>query len=104
MVAAKAGLHAATSPAAEPLDWSTCATTAKDWDPTDKLTECALLTVPQDYADPHGRQIEVAVSRRKATDPAKRRGVLVISPGGPGLKNISASADYSPGGVAPAVV
>jgi len=98
-----ASLPAVTSQAAETLAWSPCATAAKDWDPTEKLTECALLTVPMDYADPQGRQIKVAVSRRKATDPAKRRGALVISPGGPGLKNITASADYSPGGVGPAI-
>ena len=101
MIAATAGLPAATSQAAEPLAWSPCATTAKGWDPADKLTECAMLMVPMDYADPQGRKIKVAVSRRKATDPAKRRGALVVSPGGPGLKNISASADYSAGGVAP---
>ncbi len=102
MIAVTASLPTiATAAAAEPLAWSPCATTAKGWDPTDTLTECALLTVPMDYADPNGRKIKAAVSRRKATDPAKRRGALVISPGGPGLSNITAPSDYATGGNSP---
>jgi pimeloyl-ACP methyl ester carboxylesterase len=42
------------------------------------------LAVPLDYADPRGRQISLEVSRIRAADPAKRRGVLVLIPGGPG--------------------
>ncbi|MFE7131437.1 alpha/beta hydrolase [Streptomyces sp. NPDC057638] len=46
--------------------------------------QCATLTVPLDYARPSGPTTKVAVSRIKATDPAKRRGVLLLNPGGPG--------------------
>jgi pimeloyl-ACP methyl ester carboxylesterase len=60
-----------------------------------------MLSVPMDYADPNGRKINVAVSRHKATDPAKRRGVLVISSGGPGLKNITDSVDSADPAVRP---
>ncbi|MEU7368570.1 alpha/beta fold hydrolase [Streptomyces hygroscopicus] len=64
---------------------------AKDWpEKDDTRTECAMLTVPMDYANPQGRKIKIAVSRTKATDPGKRRGVLVHSPGGPGLVNVDA--------------
>lgn len=54
-----------------------------DWRPCG-AQECATLAVPLDYADPRGRQIALAVSRVRAADPAKRRGVLVLVPGGPG--------------------
>ncbi|MFJ3921883.1 alpha/beta hydrolase [Streptomyces sp. NPDC090022] len=46
--------------------------------------ECATLKVPLDYKKPKGRQIDLAVSRLKAADPAKRRGVMLFNPGGPG--------------------
>ncbi|MFI6906005.1 alpha/beta fold hydrolase [Nonomuraea sp. NPDC050394] len=86
--------------ATEPLAWKRCATTAKDWPvANDPGTECALLTVPMDHANPRGRTIKIAVSRLKATDPGRRRGVLVISPGGPGISNITASATYAANGL-----
>jgi hypothetical protein len=79
--------------ATKPPAWKRCATTAKDWPvANDPGTECAMLTVPMDYANPQGRTIKIAVSRLKATDPGSRRGVLVISPGGPGISNITAPA------------
>ncbi|TVT08936.1 alpha/beta hydrolase, partial [Amycolatopsis bartoniae] len=46
--------------------------------------ECATLAVPLDYRRPAGPTIEIAVSRLPSTDPAKRRGVLLMNPGGPG--------------------
>ncbi|AJF69189.1 hypothetical protein [Streptomyces vietnamensis] len=46
--------------------------------------ECATLKVPLDYSRPGGRTLDVAVSRIKATRPQKRRGVLLLDPGGPG--------------------
>ncbi|SDL76927.1 alpha/beta hydrolase [Streptomyces wuyuanensis] len=47
--------------------------------------ECAAVRVPLDYADPWGRQIDLAVSRVKATGgSAVRQGALLYNPGGPG--------------------
>ncbi|GAA4011892.1 alpha/beta hydrolase [Allokutzneria multivorans] len=46
--------------------------------------QCTTLDVPLDYKDPKGRKIEIAVSRLASTNPAKRRGVLLTNPGGPG--------------------
>nr|WP_245614545.1 alpha/beta hydrolase [Actinokineospora inagensis] len=43
---------------------------------------CGELTVPLDYADPAGRKITIAVSRRPATD--TRVGTLFLNGGGPG--------------------
>ncbi|HEU5470265.1 MAG TPA: alpha/beta hydrolase [Actinophytocola sp.] len=46
--------------------------------------QCATLDVPLDYRNPSGATIEVAVSRLASPNPAKRRGVLLMNPGGPG--------------------
>ena len=46
--------------------------------------QCGEITVPVDYARPRGRTITVALARVRATDPAHRRGVLMLNPGGPG--------------------
>lgn len=45
--------------------------------------DCAMLTVPLDYADPAAGTIKVAVSRKKASR-KPYRGVLLSNPGGPG--------------------
>ncbi|AWZ06308.1 MULTISPECIES: alpha/beta hydrolase [unclassified Streptomyces] len=46
--------------------------------------ECATLKVPLDYRRPEGRTIDLAISRVRSTNPAKRHGVLLMNPGGPG--------------------
>ncbi|MER8219198.1 alpha/beta hydrolase [Streptomyces sp. NPDC094143] len=86
---------------------------------------CGTVKVPLDYARPDGRQIELTVSRARATRedphgkrPVLRQGSLVYNPGGPGAtglyfpligllpewKRIAAAYDlvgYAPRGVAP---
>lgn len=62
-----------------PLIWSTC--TGKGLGPRQ---ECATVPVPLDYRDPGGRQITLAVSRIRTAEPERRRGVLLLIPGGPG--------------------
>ncbi|MEV4172317.1 alpha/beta fold hydrolase [Nonomuraea sp. NPDC049709] len=47
-------------------------------------TECGTLKVPQNYADPGGKQITIALTRLKATDRKRRVGSLAVNPGGPG--------------------
>ncbi|MBW5482768.1 alpha/beta hydrolase [Streptomyces bambusae] len=62
------------------LDWQRC-------DPDPQLPasyECATVKVPLDYRRPQGQKLDLAVSRMKAADPAKRRGVMLLNPGGPG--------------------
>uniref|UniRef100_A0AAU2JXP3 Alpha/beta hydrolase n=1 Tax=Streptomyces sp. NBC_00049 TaxID=2903617 RepID=A0AAU2JXP3_9ACTN len=56
------------------------------WSPApDKdQVEYATIEVPRDYADPEGEQITLALTRRRATDPARRRGILLAVNGGPG--------------------
>ncbi|WP_329200003.1 MULTISPECIES: alpha/beta hydrolase [unclassified Streptomyces] len=46
--------------------------------------ECASVKVPLDYRRPSGRTIELAISRMKSENPAKRHGVMLLNPGGPG--------------------
>jgi pimeloyl-ACP methyl ester carboxylesterase len=44
---------------------------------------CATVRVPLDHLRPEGPTVGIAISRIKA-DPAKRRGILLANPGGPG--------------------
>ncbi|MFJ7958456.1 alpha/beta hydrolase [Streptomyces sp. NPDC096319] len=46
--------------------------------------QCATLRAPLDYAKPDGEEVELAVSRVRATGPGKRLGSLLVNPGGPG--------------------
>lgn len=59
------------------LSWSHCAGI------DDPRLQCAEVAVPLDYADPGLRTIHVGISRLPATDPAHRRGVLLMTGGGP---------------------
>jgi len=59
------------------LHWSTCR------DVPD--TECAGLEVPVDPARPDGAQFILRLGRVPATDPARKKGVLLFIPGGPGV-------------------
>lgn len=62
---------------------------APDWGPCENPrlqnvgAECGMLTVPLDWSRPKGRKIQIAVSRKLATDP-DRKGMLAANPGGPG--------------------
>ncbi|MGJ6965993.1 alpha/beta hydrolase [Streptosporangium sp. G11] len=74
-----------------PIDWHGCRT-----GPADELggaldaakARCGTITVPLDYRLPGGRTITIAISRIKATDPGRRRGALLINPGGPGATGV----------------
>ena len=66
----------------------------------DATVDCGKLTLPIDWANPRGDEFDLAVARRKATDPAKRLGVMLIDPGGPGGSGVdfalAANAYFSP--------
>ncbi|HVQ90007.1 MAG TPA: alpha/beta fold hydrolase [Mycobacteriales bacterium] len=64
---------------------------------------CASVQVPLDYAHPAGRRISVAISRLPATAPARRRGVLLTTGGGPGEAGVPLPAQLS-GSLDPAVL
>ncbi len=61
---------------ADSIKWAPC--------PERPDVDCGTVTVPVDWAKPGGEKMGVAVARRKATDPAKRIGSMLIDPGGPG--------------------
>ncbi|MGY0017663.1 alpha/beta hydrolase [Streptomyces sp. YJ-C3] len=46
--------------------------------------ECATLKAPLDYDKPSAGDIDLAVSRKKATGKGKHLGSLLVNPGGPG--------------------
>lgn len=58
------------------ITWTPCA--------SDLSLDCAAIVVPMDYRKPRAERVQVVISRLKATDPARRRGVLLVNPGGPG--------------------
>ncbi|SDP62041.1 alpha/beta hydrolase [Lentzea jiangxiensis] len=62
---------------AQPVRWAQCGGKLAD-------LECATLVAPLDYTEPAGDRINLTISRRKATAPDRRRGVLFTNPGGPG--------------------
>jgi pimeloyl-ACP methyl ester carboxylesterase len=84
----------AVSAAAEPagsIQWGPCADFPDG--------ECGTLRVPLDWQRPRGATIDLAVARHRATDPARRLGVLLVNPGGPGGSNAEfalASSYFSP--------
>lgn len=64
------------------LSWTACG------DPL----ECAVLTVPIDYANPAGNTIDIDLIRHLA-NPQTRRGALLINPGGPGGSGVGLLKD-----------
>ncbi|MEC4017656.1 alpha/beta fold hydrolase [Streptomyces sp. H27-D2] len=50
----------------------------------DAPSEYASIEVPRDYRDPGGERLTIAISRRRAADPGRRRGILLSVNGGPG--------------------
>jgi pimeloyl-ACP methyl ester carboxylesterase len=79
------GVSAAAPAAPETVRWGPCPEGV-----TAPGLECSTLEVPLDYREPDGRRIEIAISRLASQNPAKRRGVLLTNPGGPG----GAGLDY----------
>jgi hypothetical protein len=65
----------------DPLQWGPCPPSPYGENPPSQ--ECTTVSVPLNYDEPGGRRIDIAVSRLKATAPDKRRGVLLLNPGGP---------------------
>ncbi len=57
--------------------------------------ECATIAVPLDYDEPDGETIDVMISRLASQNPEKRRGVLLLNPGGPGGAGLSQPADLA---------
>lgn len=83
-------------PAAEPPPVPTL-----DWAPCENGFECADALVPRDYADPNGASYRVAVTRRPASDAARRIGPLFFNFGGPGGNAVQTLQAIGAGGFGP---
>ncbi|MGH3449875.1 MAG: alpha/beta fold hydrolase, partial [Haloechinothrix sp.] len=85
------------------VTWGPCAeyatTQAAETAFADPALQCARLTVPLDYAEPAGETITVGVLRRRAGQPDRRIGSMVMNPGGPGASGMTAAV-YSAKGLA----
>ncbi|MEO3937501.1 alpha/beta fold hydrolase [Dermatophilaceae bacterium Soc4.6] len=80
-----------------PLTWGPCASRTLQF----YKGECAMLTVPLDYANPQGTKIKLAISRIAHTSSAaKYQGVMLTNPGGPGGSGLTLSVlgQYVPKG------
>ena len=65
------------TPQPQPLNWTTCDDVQN--------TQCTTVQVPADHANPGGANISLRLARVQATGPARKRGMLFIIPGGPGV-------------------
>ncbi len=92
---------AATDPLApylaQQVSWGECAFKPADGS---KPAECALVTVPRDWANPaSGTDLRVSISRVTAT--GHRTGAILVNPGGPGGRGTSLAGSLA--GLEPSV-
>lgn len=76
--------------AGAPLEWRQC---NPDWAPDVEISdaaECAMLSVPLDYAKPDGDVAQLAMIRYPAS--GDRIGSLFVNPGGPGASGVDTVA------------
>ena len=71
-----------------PITWQPCPER-----PTDTTIRCGTLTLPIDWAKPHGATVSLALADQQASDPAQRIGPLLINPGGPGGSGVNFALD-----------
>ena len=69
-------------PSIAPVAWSGC-------DIAPAPYQCGHITVPLDYGDVTGSQIDIAVIRLPAETASARIGSLVLNPGGPGASGLA---------------
>ncbi|MFF9345731.1 alpha/beta fold hydrolase [Streptomyces sp. NPDC014734] len=87
------GVSDASRPGGNPtardtIDWKPC--------PQDTSADCGTLRLPVDWARPSGERFDLAVARRRATDPDRRVGVLLVNPGGPGASGVDFAVADAP--------
>ncbi|MFE3542361.1 alpha/beta fold hydrolase [Nocardia sp. NPDC059177] len=83
---APATAHAA-DPYVDPLA-EAASTPELRWTDCEDGFSCAWAQVPLDYHRPHDEQIQLAVIKLPATDPARRIGTLFVNFGGPGPSGV----------------
>ncbi|MEU3959478.1 alpha/beta hydrolase [Streptomyces buecherae] len=72
------------NPSASTLRWAACPKADPPYPDPSPRARCATVKVPLDWSKPTGPKIGIFVARYRATDPARRIGVLMSNPGGPG--------------------
>ncbi|WP_234307514.1 MULTISPECIES: alpha/beta hydrolase [unclassified Streptomyces] len=77
------------------ITWGACPQPDEGANRDPRLT-CGTLKVPLNYRKPGGKKIDVAVSRLSTAEPGKRRGVLLLNPGGPALGGLGMPATMAP--------
>jgi hypothetical protein len=85
-VASPGGAAATRGYRAQTLAWQPCAGQLAE-------LECATVRVPLDYGSPDGPTMNVAISRLRTGSAAKRRGIMLLNPGGPGGGGVSMPLD-----------
>ena len=102
-----AGSATSAQPPSAPVSaGSVSAGSVLNWHPCSQQgaqLQCASLRVPLDYGRPDGTKITLALSQVPATAPAaKRQGILLVNPGGPGASGLGMAA-FVASGLTPAV-
>ncbi|MFC9860159.1 MULTISPECIES: alpha/beta fold hydrolase [unclassified Streptomyces] len=94
-----------TAPAA-PISWGPCPKADPPYPDPSPKAQCATVEVPLDWSKPTGPKTGIFVARHRATDPARRIGVLMSNPGGPGAPGADDAlyADDPVGGYSPAML
>ncbi|GAA1028886.1 MULTISPECIES: alpha/beta hydrolase [Amycolatopsis] len=85
---------ASAASARSAVNWGTCPA-----DVTAPLLQCTSIEVPLDYRNPDGKKISVEISRLPSGSPAKRRGVLLFNPGGPGGTGLTLPLEIAQAGL-----
>ncbi|MFJ1893522.1 alpha/beta fold hydrolase [Streptomyces sp. NPDC088170] len=70
--------------AVPPIRWGACPEAEPPYPDPSPKAQCATVKVPLDWSKPKGPKVGIFVARYRATDPARRIGVLMSNPGGPG--------------------
>ncbi|MFL6127311.1 alpha/beta fold hydrolase, partial [Actinophytocola sp.] len=83
-------------PAATAVHWGACPEQAQGEQARDSRQRCATVKVPLNYQDPNGSTIDVVISRIATAKKDKRRGVLLLNPGGPALMGIDMPSQVAP--------
>ncbi|MGY1636801.1 alpha/beta hydrolase [Geodermatophilus sp. SYSU D00742] len=84
----------ASEPVVPTLTWTDCGTAEAG---TAAGVQCSTAPLPLDYDDPAGEQVQIAVARVPATEPANRIGSLFYNFGGPGASAIDYLQANGPG-------
>ena len=81
-------------PTASTLHWQRCSGALAQ----EGITDCTMLSVPLNYADPGGRHISLALDMIPATAPvSQQQGIMLVNPGGPGGSGLSLAAEVAQG-------